>query len=235
MREPARARAREVVRAGTIGQIAFARVRSSHAGPAWRAWPADPSWFYAKGAGPLLDMGVYGIQEITGILGPAIAVTAVSARTTPTRIVAGGPYSGHVIPVEVDDNTHLMLHFENGAFASVDSTFNVRASRAPAVEIYGLHGTIALNDQDPSRAPIEIFTLDPDGVNGQWADDGYDQRQDHATALGRAILIEELLVCLEENRQPVLSAEHARHTLEIMLAATDSAESSRTVPLKTTF
>src|SRR5665647_748330 len=76
-------RAAELVAAGAIGRVAFARVRSSHAGPGGDAagWPSDPSWFYQKGSGPLLDMGVYGIHEITGILGPARRVSAFSGIT----------------------------------------------------------------------------------------------------------------------------------------------------------
>src|SRR5580704_5345992 len=65
------AQARRLIGEGAIGKVAFARVQSSHGGPAAMAWPADPSWFYAKGAGPLFDMGVYGLDRITAMLGPA--------------------------------------------------------------------------------------------------------------------------------------------------------------------
>jgi predicted dehydrogenase len=61
--------ARRLIRNGAVGKVAFARLQSSHSGPAAMAWPADPTWFYQKGAGPLLDMGVYGIDRITGLLG----------------------------------------------------------------------------------------------------------------------------------------------------------------------
>src|SRR2546430_2002749 len=56
--------ARRLIDAGAIGKVAFARVQSSHGGPAAYAWPADPAWFYAEGAGPLLDMGVYGLERV---------------------------------------------------------------------------------------------------------------------------------------------------------------------------
>src|SRR5690348_12234018 len=46
------AQARALIDAGAVGKVAFARVQSSHGGPAAMAWPADPTWFYAKGAGP---------------------------------------------------------------------------------------------------------------------------------------------------------------------------------------
>src|SRR5215813_15099673 len=79
------AQARRLIDEGAIGKVAFARVQSSHGGPAAMAWPADPTWFYAKGAGPLLDMGVYGLDRITAVLGPARSVAAMSGVTTPMR------------------------------------------------------------------------------------------------------------------------------------------------------
>jgi predicted dehydrogenase len=73
---PSRREARRLVAAGEIGQVALGKVRTSHAGPAAMGWPTDPSWFYQQGSGPLFDIGVYGIHELTGILGPARRVTA---------------------------------------------------------------------------------------------------------------------------------------------------------------
>ncbi|MGD0248039.1 MAG: Gfo/Idh/MocA family oxidoreductase, partial [Candidatus Limnocylindrales bacterium] len=119
---PDLALAKSLVRDGVIGKVAFARVRSSHGGAASYAWPADPSWFYQKGSGPLFDMGVYGIHEITGILGPAKRVVAYSGRTAPTRIVRGGPFAGKEIQVTADDNVLLMLDFGDSTFAFVDGT-----------------------------------------------------------------------------------------------------------------
>jgi predicted dehydrogenase len=80
---------RRLLDAGAIGKVAFAKVRSSHGGPASWAFPTDPTWFYQLGAGPLFDLGVYGIHTITALLGPARRVTAFSGITEPTRTVEG--------------------------------------------------------------------------------------------------------------------------------------------------
>ena len=78
MLDPRRTAARSLIRQGAVGRVAFARSRSSHAGPADMSWPADPSWFYAEGAGALLDLGIYGVTEVTGMFGPAHRVMAMS-------------------------------------------------------------------------------------------------------------------------------------------------------------
>jgi len=236
MLNPTRMEAKRLVESGAIGQPCFARVRSSHGGPAVGAWPLDPTWFYQEGSGPLLDMGVYGIHEITGILGPAKRVVAFSGITEKVRTVRGGPFKGKKIEVTTDDNTLLMLDFGNSAYAVIDGTFNVNAAKSPKIEIFGRAGTINLYDQfqDPGTPPLEIFRLDAaPGIDGwitpraNWS--GGEQRY------RRAILLKHLVECIVEDKHPILSAEHARHALEIMIKAIESARSGRALDLTTTF
>jgi predicted dehydrogenase len=240
MLDPARALAKELIAAGAIGTVAFARVRSSHAGPAAQAWPTDPSWFYRVDAGPLMDMGPYGIQEITGILGPAVAVTAMAGRSADQRVVAGGPFAGQVVPVEVDDTVLVLLDLGDATFASVDCTFSVRAAHSPEVEIFGSLGTINLHNTrlEPDRPAVEVYRVDAGGVDGSWSspiDQEFRDRQVRVGSLRRAILIQHLVDCLRDQVRPVLSAEHARHTLEIILAARQSASTGARVELATSF
>ena len=242
MLQPNRQEARRIVQDGAIGKVAFARVRSSHGGPAAGNWPLDPTWFYQEGSGPLFDMGVYGIHDITGILGPAKRVVAFSGITEPTRYVRGGPFKGKKIDVTADDNTLLMLDFGGSTFAVVDGTFNVNAARAPQVEIFGRGGTINLNndrDVQTSGVPaIEVFKLDAvPGLDG-WItprERSFDTRWQRQRDLRRAILVDHLVESVREGKKPILSAEHARHALEIMLKAIESARTGRAIELTTTF
>jgi predicted dehydrogenase len=232
------AEAQRLVCEDVIGKVAFARVRSSHAGPGGGSsgWPFDPSWFYQEGSGPLLDMGVYGIHEITGILGPAKRVTAFAGTTEPTRTVRGtGSFSGIVMPVTTPDNNLFLLDFGAATFAVIDGTYNVHASRSPKVEIFGRKGVINLIT--PGRPDLEIYRTDlAPGVDGWIAPNSYPQIQDDRRAkLRRALLIAELVDSLRRGSQPTLSAEHARHALEIMIAVGESARTGRVVELTTTF
>lgn len=233
---------RRLVADGAIGKPCFARVRSSHGGPAAGAWPMDPTWFYQKGSGPLFDMGVYGIHQITGIFGPARRVVAFSGITEKVRTVRGGPFKGKQIEVTEDDNTLLMLDFGGSTFAVVDGTFNVNAAKSPQIEIFGREGTIALSDQlgprDPTIPPFELFRLDAvPGVDG-WITPRARSlllEERRFAELARTALIEHLVDCVRRAEKPVLSAEHARHALEIMISAKESAASGRAIELRTTF
>ena len=233
--------AKKLVRDGVIEKVAFARVRSSHGGPASYAWPADPTWFYQQGSGPLFDMGVYGIHEITGILGPAQRVVAYSGITAPTRLVRGGPFAGAEIKVTADDNVLLMLDFGQSTFAVVDGTFNVLAARSPKIEIFGLGGVINVYEplpDDPVPMSLEVFRLDAlPGMRG-WVKPTYTESlfaPDRTTQLQRAVLVDHLVDCIRTGQAPVLSADHARHALEIMVRAQESAREGVVKELRTTF
>jgi predicted dehydrogenase len=239
--DPFTLEARRLVREGSIGRIAFARVRASNAGPAAGGRGSDPTWFYQRGAGPLFDMGVYGLHTITMILGPAKRVVALSGITEPTRVVQGGPYKGDVIEVTADDNTLLMLDFGGSTYAVVDATFNVSAARGPQVEIFGREGTINLElgaAQNTEAEPLEIFRVDAvPGLSG-WIRPNLGaitRVAESRRRSGRAYPVAHLLDCLDEIQVPPLTVEHARHVLEIMLKAQESAREGRALDLTTTF
>ncbi|GAB3436895.1 Gfo/Idh/MocA family protein [Flindersiella endophytica] len=240
MMEPTYREARRLLDEGVVGKVAFARVRSSHAGPGGGpgGWPMDPTWFYQKGSGPLLDMGVYGIHEITGLLGPAKRVVAFSGITEPTRTVRGGPFKGLSIEVTANDNNLFMLDFGGSTFAVVDGTFNVHASKSPKIEIFGRKGVLNVVGRR-GEDPLEVYAADVlDGVDGWVETNGWPhlrRAQAWTDKLQRGILVDHLADCIRSGERPVLSANHARHALEIMLKVEESARTGQAVELTTTF
>lgn len=231
--------ARDLVARGAIGKVAFARAQSSHAGAAGLSWPVDPSPFYQKGVGALLDLGVYGLTQATGVLGSARRVSAMSGITTRERRVRGGPFDGTTIPVSAPDNNLLLLDFGEGTFAVVDGTFNVVASKSPRMEVFGLEGTLLVNRTDVAAPPIEIYRLEAaPGLAGWIRPQTYEifpVDPDHYSELARGILIEHLADCIRDGVQPIASGRHARHVLELMLAAEMSAREGRVIDVATTF
>lgn len=231
--------ARDLVARKAIGKVAFARVQSSHAGAAALSWPVDPSQFYQKGVGALLDMAVYGITQATGVLGPARRVSAMSGITVAARRVRGGPFDGMTIPVSAPDNNLILLDFGDATFAVVDGTYNVVATRAPRMELYGLEGTLLVNRPDEAIPPVEVYRLDAaPGVAGWITPRSYGvfpEGSDRFAELQRGALIEHLADCIRDGRQPVASGRHARHVLEVMLAAQQSAQEGKVIDVVTSF
>lgn len=238
---PNRIEAKRLIAEGAIGKVCFARVRSSHGGPASGNWPMDPTWFYQEGSGPLFDMGVYGLHDITGILGPAKRVSGFSGITEPVRVVRGGPFAGKKIEVTADDNTVMMLDFGESTFAFVDATFNVNDAKSPQIEIFGRTGTLNVptaREQMQGAPQLDLYDIGPAPGQGKWSpveSPALASAYERVTLVQRALVVEHLVDCVREGRQPVLSAEHARHVLEIMVKAIESARSGRVLELTTTF
>jgi predicted dehydrogenase len=226
---------KSLIEEGAIGKVAFAKVFSSHGGAAYYpSWPNDPTWFYKKDSGPLYDLGVYGLHTITGILGPAKRLSAFSGISDSVRYVRGGPFMGKRIDVEEDDLTLITLDFGDTTFATIDASFCVRASRTPFMEIYGVDGTITANPMYwiGEGRPLSLWRDEPKlGVRG-WTDVQVQaQGMDWTVADGAKHLID----CILEDREPIISGEHARHVVEIMAAAKVAARTGETQELVTTF
>jgi predicted dehydrogenase len=218
-------RARALLEEGVIGPVTSARGQGHGGVPPWHGYASDPSPFFARGGGPALDMGVYPLHALTGLLGPAQRVTALTSRTRHSFLVDDGQFAGTHIPIEVDDNWHLLVAFGGGLLASVEASNCVRATRAPQLELMGLEGTIALNLLDEA-APLSVLR-----TGGDWEE----VTVSHARSSGpdHVLGIEHLLDCLDSGAPPLLSAEQAIHVLEIVEQAEAAAHDGQTRSLQT--
>ena len=224
---------RRLVQGGALGKVSLVRCRSSHGGPEYFQYrDADPTWFFQEGGGPLLDMGVHGLHQVTGILGPARSVTCLSGVSETVRIVRSGAFDGKEIRPEVDDNTLIMLDFGEATFAVVDSSYCVKAARGPGLEIFGSAGSIV------GRPPGERRRPPVRGLPGRPRRRrcGAGSRPSCACpGCARRSASLDLVEAIREDRRPVLTPEHARHVIEIMNTCLPAAREGRTIPLQTTF
>ena len=209
-------RAAALLEAGTIGRVCSARA-SGHGGvPPWIGYTSDPTPFFAAGGGPVFDMGVYPLHALTSLLGPVRRVMAMSSQVQASFVVADGPAEGQTVPMEVDDNWHLLVNFGDGRLASVDANNCSQGTLAPQLELHGLEGTIALNLLDVS-APVDVLRA------------GQAWEQIHLPQTGRAagpdhlLGVEHLVDCLQHGHSPLLSLAHAAHVIEVVEKAAASA------------
>jgi predicted dehydrogenase len=229
--------------ADVIGRVCFVRARASNPGPdRITDFLTDPTWFHKTGGGPLFDLGIYPLHVITGALGPARRVTAFSGIALPERVVVSGAARGKCIQVESDDNTHLLLDFGDATFASIDATYCVLSSQGPRMEFYGASGVMNLAST-VDEPPVLIFREDDaHGLRGWMTPEKvYRGRVNpprhpadpsaYSLVNGVAHMVEAL-----EGRSPLLlTAEHAVHVLEILLAVQQSAREGRAVEISSTF
>ncbi|MBA2597135.1 MAG: Gfo/Idh/MocA family oxidoreductase [Chloroflexia bacterium] len=217
----------DLVKSGRIGTVHAAVGRGYGGVPPWAGYPSDPSPFFARGGGPLADMGVYPLHAITGILGPAQRVSAFAAQARESFVIADGPLVGKRVLIEVADNWHLMLDFGDGRLASVTANNIARDSNAPQMELFGLEGTVSVNLLDVS-APVDTLLPEEDWTR-------HELPHERAAGPDHLLGVEHLVDCLTTGARPIPSIDRAIHVIEIMEAAARSAATGQAVALTTTW
>jgi predicted dehydrogenase len=207
-----------------LGEIYLARAVIHMGVPPWQGYASDPSPFFAKGGGPAVDMGVYPLHALTGLLGPAQRVSAMASRTRASFVPVDGPVAGQTVPVEVDDNWQITLDLGGARLATLDANNCAHTTHAPHLEIFGLKGTLALNLLDVS-APVKLQL-----AGGDWTEVAL-PRTGRAGGPDHLLGIEHLVDCIEHDREPILSVEHALHVVEIIELAERSAQTGQVWPM----
>ncbi len=217
-------RAERLLATGAIGQVHVVRAHAVSPPPPWAGFEGDHAPYFRAEVGPLTDMGVYPLHAITGLLGPAVEVSAMTARTREVFQVAKGALAGKEVAVDVDDVWELTLRLASGALAQVNASFAVHRFDAPEVEIAGEAGTLSMSLLDPT-VPLRLFSA----ATGSWTE----VTVEHARRDGpdHILGIEHLLHCLRDGTAPRLSLAHALHVLEIREGAWRSAVEGRRVHL----
>jgi predicted dehydrogenase len=179
------------------------------------------------------------LREWLSTRDPARRVMAMSGITRGTRTVRGGPFDGTEVTVTADDNTLLLVDFSRSVFAVVDATFNLQGAVSPSLEVFASAGTINLWEPFwATRGQPELEILRSDDTPAKWdvVDLGSVRKaQERFDRLGRAVLVAHFVECVQHRRKPVLSADHARHALEVMLAAEESARAGCAVDVASSF
>jgi predicted dehydrogenase len=212
----------------------------SSLGPAnWRQYTGDPAVFYKPGVGPILDLGVYVLHGITGLFGAAKRVQSFANISIPERTVLIPRLMGEKITVETPDVSLIQLDFGNNSSAQVLSSFAVPATQSPTMEVHGSEGSLTIWYEDWYNAagPIDFFQRDPTAVGLQ----GWQKNVSPPSPVGHPgeNLIwsgpRHFVSVLNGTQEPILTAEHAIHILDIILSSAESASSGKAIELNTSF
>jgi predicted dehydrogenase len=223
----------EVAASGAMGRPTLAVGQFAGFGPAgWDQYTGDPTPFYGPKVGPVFDLGIYRLHEMTAVLGPVRRVQAMGAIAVPVRTVVAGRLAGSTIEVTAPDHVLMNLEFASGALGQVLSSFAVASTEAPYLEVHFSGGSIALtgNAFDAPPAP-HLHFLDA-------------ATADRASRLPRLepdplSIIEtgaaHFVACVRGDEAPILTAEHARHVLDVVLRAYESIADGHSREIETTF
>jgi len=215
-----------LIQAGAIGEIYSARGHGHMGVPPWSGYTSDPSPFFAAGAGPVMDMGVYPLHALTALLGPVKRVTALVTKVLDSFRVEEGPFAGARVPVASDDNWQMLLDFGGGRTASVAANNVVVETRCPPLELHGLAGTIAF-DPIYVEQPVEVLRQGQgwERVPAPFPGAAPGRRAGPDHILG----VEHLVQCIRHAQTPLIGIDQAIHVLKVIEAAAHSSRSGRVI------
>jgi predicted dehydrogenase len=239
-------RARELIEEGAIGDLAWAICGGSFElyheteperldAPGGR--PVDPAWYFRKpGGGPMYDITVYALHQLTTVLGPAQRVTALSGVRVRERAFLDAR-----IAADADDNTVLLLDFGESRYAVVHGTAAGRVSEQFAAGVYfGTRGTIdgGLLNGEPFDFPGRELTEDAPVTD--W--EAQMRVLPHVVGAHRTMPeshvfedIMQLVDSIADGKPSRVTPEHARHVIDVIESGYRAAETGTTQTLTTSF
>jgi predicted dehydrogenase len=205
---------------------------------------ADPTWYYTPSGGPLRDVTVYVLHSLTGNFGPARRVAAMSGIRVPER-----RWRDKTIPVEIDDNTLLLLDFGDARFALAGghSGRTGQLVQWGAMGVYGTDGFVETLEIEPLSGHPTKLRIDarerPDGLApvGEGVYEPVDWlpgvSPEHAAIPEPHVYADILhtVDCIESGRAPIASGEHAAHVIEIIERGYEAARTGVTQDLESRF
>jgi predicted dehydrogenase len=217
--------ARRLVDSGTIGTPLSALTLLQGPGP--ESWHPDPEFLFAKGAGPLFDLGPYYLSTLATLFGPAARVAAVGRRARDRRTVGSGPKQGAEFTVDVPTYVAALAEYEAGEAVQLLFSWDSPLSRHEFVEITGTEATLSI--PDPNR-------FDGDLKIRRAGDTEWTVIPSTGAAAGRGTGVVDMVRAIAMDEPHRASGEMALHILEVMTAIERSAtEATGFEPVKTTF
>lgn len=206
---PRYVKVRELVRSGALGDIVQVRHQERHGGP-HASWFHDPQ---KSGGGALLDMGCHGIALTRWLLDRPV-VRSVHAHLGIHKHLGG----------VVDDHAVVTLAFESGTVAVIDASWAAPGGVDERLEVLGTKGSV-IADLARGQAMLVYsdvgvgYAAEKVEITTGWTFVGHEE----ARTWGWFGEMAHFVDCLEGHATPDQTGADGRATLEVVMAAYQSA------------
>jgi predicted dehydrogenase len=204
---------RAAIDGGAIGQPAVAEIRLL-AGPPER-WHPSPAFLYAELAGPLLDIGPYGVATAVELFGPVRRVSAIATRTRDEGVIATGPRAGTRFPIAEPTRVAAVLEHDEGVLTTLTTTFDAEAPARYGVEVHGSEGALLGGDPNGFDGPVILTRRGaPDeklALVSEWSDNS------------RGLGLQDLCRAVRDGTAQRASGALGLHVVEVLLAVRAAA------------
>ncbi len=206
---------KELIERGAVGRVTLAdaslkyyRDSEYYASGEWRAtWELD-------GGGALMNQGVHGIDKLSWIMGGIHSVYAKCERL--------------VWNIEVEDTAVVAVKFKGGAIGVIQGTTTAYPGLDTIFSFHGPEGSISFGDNQIYTFDLNDKSIPKPEINGSMG--GKNCRYSDAN-FGRITLVEDMALAVLEGREPMITGDEAKKSVEIVLAIYESARRNEEIIL----
>jgi len=213
----------KLINDGWIGDVLSANAFMTCHGH--ESWHPDPEFYYKKGGGPMFDMGPYYVTALVALIGRVKSVSGMTKIGFSERVITSEKKFGQKVSVEVPSHIAGLMEFDNGAVATIITSFDVWKANLPKIEIHGTKGSISVPDPNTFGGPVKIKCEN----HKDWAEVPLTHFYD---ANSRGLGISDMADAMINKRENRASGKLAYHVLDVMQAFYDSADLKKQVEIK---
>ncbi len=215
---PKYVRLKQLLDSGALGEPTLLKQSEKHDGPhAAHFWDVNRS-----GGGVTMDMGCHAIEFFRWILGrpPVKSVYAHMGTRMHGDKTAG------------DDNSLIILEFENGITCLAEESWTKRGGMDDRAEVYGTKGVAyadLLHGNSIETYSIEgyDYAVEKAGSTKGWSFTIYEEEWNYGFPQEIAHFVD----CVQHDKEPLVTGADGRAVLEVIFAAYESARTGCKVAL----
>lgn len=213
--------ARELIRAGEIGDIVGFALTFGHSGPEKWVGRQDPWFFYRDKAqyGSIMDLGVHKIDLLRYLTGLEAEEVSALIATVDKKFSNGAP-------IEVDDNAIYLLRMTNGAIGTVKASWTFYAGEDNSTRIYGTKGCLRIFD-DPDHSVV-VAKSDGSVIERDLERMSTNAEQFRGAARSTGV-VDAFVQAILEGKQPHSNGADVLKSMRVMFAGVQAAQTKRAV------
>ncbi len=216
---------RQLIDEGAIGEPVACEAHMQCHGH--ESWHPSPEFYYAKGGGPMLDMGPYYLTALINLLGGIRRVAGISRVTFPTRTITSQPKNGAQIEVETPTHITGSVEFESGAIGVVVQSFDVWHGLFEPLIVHGTEGSLVVGDPNSFGDIVKVRASRGSEWETVAPTHGF-------TENSRGLGVLDMAAAIRDGRPHRANGDLALHVLEAMHAFNESSDRGEHIHLTTT-
>jgi predicted dehydrogenase len=220
--------ARRAIAHGDIGEPLWAHTMMQYIGP--DIFHPSPEFLFAKGAGPLFDIGPYYVTTLVHVFGSVQSVAAVGTQSRTTRTIQTGDRTGTVFAVDVPTHVSTIAKYVDGGVSQSVFSFDSPLTRMGIVEIAGTEGTLVV--PDPNRFTGDVKITRAPAFDAMREEVKWESVPITGVYAERGLGVLDLARAARTGGRPLASGELGYHVLDTLVAIDNAMAENRIVEVE---